>query len=657
MIDFIEPDDAAILQAISIAVCEEIFAERPELTVSAWADEHRRLSSESSAEAGQFETDRIPYMRWVQDLLTNDLVTEIVCGKSAQVAFSTIFSENLVGYTMGHDPSGLLVVWPTEKALRHWSTKRLAPMVRDTEVLAALFPESGRRTSRDSIHSKLFPGGYLAGLSAKSSADIRSFSARRIVAEEVDEYEALRGQGDVIELLRRRASTFWNRKLVFISTPTLYGMSRIWTELESSTWHQFYVPCPHCGHFQTLRWIDEEVYGHASPGTYRVLFDRDAAGELILGTCRYLCEACTEEIPERYKMGMLQAGAAAQDHGGGWIARFPDRWPHKVGVHINTLYSPIISWNQFVQSFLGGRKSPDLMQGFDNTMRGVPYEESAEERVSSHFLAKRAEPFPVAGDEELVPRGVGLLTAYVDVQGDRLELFVWGWGADERSWVMLWQQFYGDPGHVEVWKELDARLLKGFTHEDGAPMAIACVTVDAGFQTDMVWRFCEARKHRRILATVGRGGRGRKLIEAPTPHKFKKARSQKKPMHVIGVDSGKDLLAARLKITDESKAGYVHFSNRLDPVFFEQITSERLMTRYRYGRPARVWLLPPGLTNEALDGAVGSMAALAFLGMPVVHSLGKLAEQVSARGRAIRDGAVPVKVTRPRMLSRGLPRD
>src|SRR5262249_20264370 len=156
--------------------------------------------------------------------------------------------------------------------------------------------------------------------------------------EEIDEYVAnLNRQGDVLELVRRRNQTFWNRLLALISTPTLKGSSRIWKELETSTWHEFLVPCPHCGHFQTLRWIDDADMGHPEPGKYRLVFERYAAGGLIPGTCRYICESCEKEIRNSQLMGMLRAGAAGQGVGGGWMPRYPERWPHKVGVHINTL--------------------------------------------------------------------------------------------------------------------------------------------------------------------------------------------------------------------------------------------------------------------------------------------------------------------------------
>jgi phage terminase large subunit GpA-like protein len=657
-------NDRARARQITYEICESVFAPPPTLTVSEWADKYRRLSSKSSAEPGRYETGRIPYLRKIQDTLGDTIVPEVVCAKSAQVGLSTV-SENYIGHVMHQDPSGILVVWPTEKALRNWSTLRLQELIDLTPELASKFPQSGRRTSDDAIERKIFDGGYLAALSAKSTTDLRSYSARRATGEEIDEWDAdVSEQGDPIELMRARIRTFWNGKLFLISTPTRAESSRIWRELESSTWDEFWVPCPHCGATQTLRWIDEEKYGHKKPGTYRLLFERDAAGELIPGSCRYLCEHCNEEITERFKQQMLEHGD--------WVSRFPERYPAKVGFHINTLYSPLVSWDKMAEAWIRAVKDPSQMVTFVNTWLGLPFEESAD-AIDEHFLRRRAKAFPrgAGPDDILLPRGVGLLTGFTDVQADRLEMFLWGWGAQERAWAYKWETIDGDPDQPDVWRILDERLTRLWPHEDGAALPIAAMAIDAGYLTERVWNFCEARAKRRaypntrqIFATVGRDGRGRKLIEAPTRDRVHKAQKNKKrPMHIIGVDTGKDMLNGRLRLTDETAAGYINFSDALDPAFYEQITAERLATRYIRKRPVRVWELKRGRRNEALDGAVGSLAALYSIDAGVRAQIEALALRVTQQGQSLKSSGVPagsgnaapiIPTRRRRMHSRGV---
>lgn len=626
-------EGARALRRGIIAASMSIFQPPSTMTVSEWADKNRRLPSTSS-EPGQWRTSRVPYLKRIMDVLGDEVTREVVFAKSAQVG-GTSAGENFVGYIIDQSPSAVLEVWQTEKALRAWSTKRLDPMLADSPCLAEKFPKSKRRDSKDSIASKEFPGGYIQALTAKSTADLRSHSSRRAIAEEIDEWEGDVGdQGDPLELLRRRMQTFWNAKLYMVSTPTLAGFSRIWRELATSTWEEYFVPCPHCNQMQTLRWKDGDEDLQES-GQYRLVWEKDADGEVIPGTVCYVCESCSAYIEERHKMWMLERGE--------WRGRFPHR--AKVGFHINTIYSPLCAWDEIARAFRRALKGPIEMKSFVNTMLGLPYEEAGD-KVDAHFLSKRTEEY--LGE---VPNGVGLLTAGVDVQGDRLELVVYGWGAGEESWVIRWEQLNGDPGGDAVWKDLDALLLQVWKHENGGSVRIAAACVDAGYQTDRVTKFCDARRSRKIIATVGRAGRGRKLIQEPGPQKFRRTGKQKKPMHVIGTDSGKDLLHSRLKITKVGP-GYIHFPDNLDPVFFEQLTAERLVTRYLRGRPERIWEKPSDRRNETLDLTLGAMAALGYLGAKAVKQLPELAAALAAVG----PGAAPIPQRRRgyRIISQGV---
>lgn len=610
-----------------------IFRPPPTLTVSQWADENRRLPS-TSAEPGQWRTSRVPYLRRIMDVLGDETIREAVLAKAAQVGGSSC-AENFIGYIIDQAPSAVLEVWPTEKGLKAWSTKRLDPMLADTPCLRVKFPKSGRRDAKDSIASKEFPGGYIQALSAKSTADLRGHSARVAIAEEVDEWEGdVSDQGDPLELLRARMRTFWNAKLFMVSTPTLAGFSRIWSELATSTWEEYWVPCPHCKQMQTLRWKDGEGDNYEA-GLYRLVWEKDTDGGFIPGTVCYVCEHCATQIEERDKAWMLERGE--------WRARYPGR--AKIGFHINTIYSPLCPWEEIARAFGEARKSPTLMKAFVNTMLGLPYAESGE-KVDAHFLSKRTETYLAA-----VPNGVGLLTAGVDVQGDRLELLVMGWGAAEESWVLAWEQLDGDPGEDQVWRDLDARLYSLWRHENGAQVRIAAACIDAGYQTDKVTRFCDARSSRKIIATVGRDGRGRKLIQAPAPKKFRRT-GKKKPMHIVGTDSGKDLLHSRLKMT-EAGPGFMHFPDTLDQVFFDQLTAEKLVTKYTRGRPGRVWVKPEDRRNEALDLTILSMAALAYLGPKVIKKLPELAAALAVAPLSDGSPAAP-KARGYRIVSRGV---
>lgn len=595
-------DAEAALRAASDDVLEEIFVPPPRLTVSQWADANRILPSHSP-KPGRWRTDFVPYLRDIMDSLGNDVIREVVFAKSAQVG-GTSCGENWLAYLIDNDPCGILMLWPTEKKLRSWSRKMLKSLIEDTPCLAAKFPQSGRRETGQTISSREFPGGFLQLLTAKSTSDLRSTTARCGIVEETDEIDAeIKGQGDPIEQFDARFRNFWNSKQYKVSTPTIEG-SRIWGEYEKSTQHRFHVPCPHCGHEQTLKWRDG-TDDQDEAGAYRLIWQEDENGEVIPGATAYLCESCDEIIQEHHKMAMLLAGR--------WIATHPHRFV--VGYHINTLYSPLCTWDDIARAFLKAKRSPEKMQTFVNLWLGLPYKEPGS-KIDASFLKNRAETY---GEGIVVPHGVGMLVAGVDVQGDRLEIAVWGIGEGDTLWLISWEELTGDPGQKEVWASLDANLLAPRKHVSGAEVRIEAACIDANYQTDSVHQFTTPRFNRNIIPTIGREGRGRKLIEPPKPDKYKRTARERHPAYTVGTDTGKDFLFGRLKLEPKPDGtlppGYVHFPTSVEDVFYDQLTAERLVTKYRAGRPIRVWKQIEGRRNEALDTSIYALAAYRFLTM------------------------------------------
>lgn len=613
-----------------VAMGLAVLVPKPRLTVSQHADRYRVLSADSGAvEPGPWRTDRVPYLREIQDALGDPQYRRVVFKKSSQVGGSEL-GLNWFQSVVDQAPAPFLVLWPTETMLKLWSTTQLGPLIRDSEVLQKKVVDSqGRRSAQDTMTRKTYPGGYLAALAAKSSSQLRSLKAPYAWADEIDEFDAnLRGQGDPLKLLERAQRTFLRSiaKLYIVSTPTVAGFSRIADEYQASDQRHYFVPCPHCGLYQQLHWLDEKR-------RYRLVCDRDDQGELIPATAKYLCEGCGVLIEERYREEMLRRGQ--------WRATFPDR--AVAGFHINTLYSPFVSWAQIVQEFLESKRDPKKLQTFDNLWLGLEFEGSGE-KIEPHALAGRAETY-----EAEVPNGVGLLTGFVDVQGDRLELHEWGWGEAERAWVIQWKVLEGDPGGEQVWEDLEKELARERVHQSGKRMRIAAVTIDANYQTSAVHKFCEPRLGRRIYPTIGRDGRGRPLWTPPSKAtKFARGRGrQAQKSYVVGVDSAKDQLASRLRLT-EPGPGYISFPTTLDPVFYDQLTAEKLVTVYVHGRPIRKWVKIEGRRNEALDGAVGNMAALASLGGAVIKQLGAYAELLMARGGEAAQQAVAQAPARQR---------
>lgn len=117
------------LNKVVAKVCKN-FKPPDNLTVSEWADKKRRLSPESSAEAGPWRTSRTPYLREPMDALTDPKVKEICMVAASQVGKSEL-ELNFIGYIIDQDPGSVLYVQPTIDDAKKFSKLRIAPMIRD----------------------------------------------------------------------------------------------------------------------------------------------------------------------------------------------------------------------------------------------------------------------------------------------------------------------------------------------------------------------------------------------------------------------------------------------------------------------------------------------------------------------------------------------
>ena len=246
----------------------------PEMTLSQWADKFRRLSAGSSAEPGRWKTAKAPYQKEIMDAITDITIKKVVIMSAAQVGKTDAMVLNPIGYYVHYDPSPIMVIQPTIDMAEKFSKEKLSPMLRDTPVLADRINEKSRN-SGNTIMQKIFPGGFITIAGANSPTGLRSHTIRILLADEIDAYPASAGkEGDPLLLASKRQTTFWNKKQVDISTPTVKGASRIEVEYENSSRGEWNAPCPCCGELQPLVWSN-------------VVFDKNDLSEI-----RYACSKC-----------------------------------------------------------------------------------------------------------------------------------------------------------------------------------------------------------------------------------------------------------------------------------------------------------------------------------------------------------------------------
>lgn len=538
------------------------------------------------------------------DAISDPGVEKVTGMTSAQVGKTEILN-NAIGFYISQDPAPILLIEPTLEMSDAWSKDRFAPMLRDTPCLRGKVSEPRSRTGDNTIRHKSFPGGHITTAGANSAASLASRPVRIVIKDELDRFPPSAGtEGDPAKLADKRAQTFWNRKLVSMSTPTIKGVSRIEAEWGESDQRHYYVPCLKCGEEQILVW-------------QQIKWDKKKDGNPDLDTVHYECIGCKVRLGEAEKSEMVRRGK--------WIASRPEITRH-AGFQINELYSPWSSWRKIVEEFIEAKKRPESLKVWVNTVLGECWEDQEQYSIDVAKLAERIESYVD------LPLGVLLLTASVDVQDDRLVSKVKGWGLGDESWFVEYKSFFGSPGRSDLWIQLDDFISRKWIREDGLEISVFSVCIDSGGHfTDAVYQYVRRHRSRRYFAVKGFGGFGKVFIGKITRNN--KYRALLLP---LGVDTAKELIFDRLAIENPGP-GYMHFNQACDEEYFLQLTAEHCITKYNKGFPTKVWVKKDTRRNEALDCEVYALAAYTLLNanMPV------LAKKMQARASALAKAPAP----------------
>ena len=553
------------------------------LSLSQWADKNAYLSAESSAEGGRWST--LPYQKGIMDAISNPNVEQVTLMKSARVGYSKILN-HLIAYHIHQDPCPIMVCQPTLDDCQSYSKEEIQPMLRDTPCLHGLVSDPKSKDGNNTLLQKNFPGGTLSLVGANSARGFRRVSRRVVLFDEVDGYPASAGtEGDQIKLGIRRTEYYWNRKIVAGSTPTIKDFSRIERLFEQTNQQRYYVPCPECNHMQYLKWPNMKWRDN----------DPD--------TVAYACESCGCLIPHSKKRWMVERGE--------WRATAPGNSKH-VGFHIWAAYSysPNASWSNLVEEFLQSKNDPEQLKTWINTILGEVWEESAASKVGADGLMERAglETY----DQGIPPEGVLTLCLGCDVQDDRLSMSLWGIGRNEEMYLVDRKVIYGSPARADLWKQMDQVLTSEYTNANGQKMKIDSAAIDTGGHfTQEVYQYVRERGQLGLIGIKGMGQKGKPPLGRPTKVDINfsgKALKRGVQLFPVGVDVIKSTLHNRLKDAEPGE-GYIHFYPTITHDYFEELTAERQVLRYKHGYQERVWVKKSDARNEALDEMVYAYAA------------------------------------------------
>jgi len=567
----------------TIELFEEInklWTPRPDLTVSDWADRHRILTTATSAEPGPWRTDRAPYMREIMDSITDVNTEEVAIMASAQVG-KTEFMLNMIGYHVDYDPCPIMFMLPDKTLINYFSKTRLTSMIEASEPLQKKFAAAKRLGN--TINEKNFLGGSIAIVGANAASSLSSRPIRVLLCDEVDRYPVSAGdEGDPINLAKMRTTTFdFNRKLVYVSTPLNSGTSRIEQLYEDSTAEKWSFACPECEEYQPIEW--EQI---------KFKYHKTDSGEFIVDEVNHACCKC----------GALSGERQWKRSKGKWVAQ--KQHTSRRGFHLNQFSSPWVAWETIVKDFLTAKRDGrEKVKTWVNTVLGKPWEESGE-KVDEEILFERREMY-----EAEVPEAVKVLTAAVDVQDDRFEIEVVGWGAGRESWGIEYQIIHGDLKLPDVWERLDAYLQKRWTKLNGKQFGITCTCMDSGGHfTQEVYRFCKAREARNIYAIKGAAVKKGEYV--PLIARTTRPKPLKALLVTLGVNDGKARVMSSLQV-NEPGPNFCHFPKGKGYEFnyFLGLTAEKLEVRYEQGVPYHLWVKVRA-RNEPFDLRVYNTAAI-----------------------------------------------
>lgn len=573
------------------------------LTVAEWADKYRRLPA-TAAESGPWRTSRTPYLREPMEAFSDPKVHHIVMVAASQVGKSEM-ELNIIGYIIDQDPGSILFVQPTLDDARKFSRLRIAPMIQDSKRLKAKVADVKAKDSGNTMLQKSFPGGMLTITGSNSASALASTPARYILGDERDRWAASAGtEGDPWALAEARQATFYNRKAVEVSTPTIKGASNIEDSYHKGTQERWCHQCPDCGEYGEI--IFDRIHFD-----FTVRKVRGKKAYSINGPITWVCPHC----------GCIQTEEVMRRQPAKWIAENPEAYNDGVrSFWLNAFSSPWTPWQKIVLKFLQAKEDPEQLQVVFNTLLGELWENRGEIPDEDAMLARREDYGTNAdGSPVELPEGVLVLTCGVDTQDDRLEYEVVGHGHYDETWGIKKGMIMGKPNTKEVWERLDDVIDHVYRFRNGERgLRISLTFVDSGgHYTQEVYEQCRKRRHKRVFAIKGKSSDGIPYVRPPSKVPIRDNKKITCFLYTIGVDAGKASIMSAVQV-QEPGPKYCHFprgeSYGYDTNYFNGLLSETLERTQTKSGVRFAWVKIPGhIRNEPLDCRNYALAAFRVL--------------------------------------------
>ena len=604
------------------AFAAKLFETAPKPLPADWVQSTLILPDSETDQPGPWSLRQTPYdvdilNWWGSEAATDGAVVSVPQGGKSLIAMGG------VSWNMVHDPGPAVFVYPNKELMQSFADSRWKKFIDANPVLAALKPADA-----DAYKSKSqdMEGSMIDFVNAMSIANLSSRPKRIVVQDETDKYTRPKKEESHASLQADKRTQKQGRPKRFkISTPTLES-GVIWQAFLDGDQREWHWPCPGCGkHFipetKHIKW-DPAAKLANNKWDFRVV---QASAHLVTPCCGTVIRE--DERVRTSCQGMWMP----MNTDGAVPGYFSWRRP------LIIMPWRAAAFGNIATLFLRAKASMDL-HDFANSVEARPFKQVVE-TTSAAVLQSRAEKYAKAIPDECL-----CLTASVDVQADRLEVSLYGWGVGLENWLIEYLIIDGSPGADQTWAELETWLL------EPRDMPIVATAVDTGgHHTQKVYDFCKAREHRRIFAVKGHATAGRPI--APKGPSI--VGRQKVKLFMVGTDTAKAMIHSHFAI-ERVGPGYCHFPDDLDREFYDQLFAEEQRTRKTRGYTVHEWHKVRD-RNEALDLRVYAYAAVHIMGgVKYLERLDRRRRAENVRAEPIVPGqALPTGKPRPRPMRRG----
>ena len=530
--------------AIARETAARLLAPPPIQNANQWAGKHRTLPRHSPI-PGRWNPSFAPYIDPIADAFL-DYDTEVVVFVCGTQMGKTELVFNLLGHTLAERPKPCLYVGPTEDATRTQAKDRFLDLVETTPELANA---ADPRDFRNSTVEKWYNGARVGFAWAGSGSQLRAHPAALALADEIDAFAPIPGEGDPVQLLRARVSNYFGSKVGLFSTPLLEETSRIWQWFLDGTMERWSLQCSGCHQWFT-------------PMLDLLTWEKNSKGHALQESARLLCKHCSEafddqqrrELPGKYiphTFNQMGEWEPLEERPRLTVRSF---WASGIVSPVRTIGRAA---EEVARAFRSG--DPDKVQAAVNTVGGEPYGLAGD--APSVALVKEKKTHYEN------PAGVRFVTAGVDVQKESIYYAIRGWGYNAESWLLDYGQLFGNTEYDEIWISLAAVLGR----EVCGQLPLLSL-VDSGYRTAEVYAFC--RRTPNVQAARGHESQAKphydtSVDEAPSG---KSMRGQLKLWHVH-TDYYKQWVYARIR-WPHGQPGDWHIRETVSDDYCDQVVNE-----------------------------------------------------------------------------------